>query len=261
MSTIWEETCRAAELISKTGEFKRKVDAARRIAWEGHSKGKLYGSLSGGKDSTALAGLLVESGIDVQWCHAHSSLNLPDTLKTTEAVADKLDLAFDIIEPEQDALEALSMLPKEKSIFESARGFLGRFTSGALLIQYGYEGEWDGHFDGVRAEESRQRKIMLYQYGPVYQSKLDRKWTCRPLAWWSAMDVLAFCVSRDLPIHPYYELCVNAYNVPLNTIRIDWLFAVNDGINARGACAPIKRFYPGVWNRIASMRPELAAYD
>lgn len=256
----WDVWLKACFAHSRTQAFHRKVNQAQVIAWEGHGKGRLYGSLSGGKDSTALAGLLVESKIDVMWCHAHSSLNLPDTLPAAHAVADRLNLDFDIIEPQQDALEALDTLPKHKPLFETIGGYLNRFTSGALLVQYGYENEYDGHFDGVRARESDARKKMLTRYGPVYQSVLDKKWVCRPLAWWTALDVFAFCVSRELPLHPFYRRCVNESGIDPCEIRIDWLFCAKDGPNRHGCCVPIKKFYPSAWRRLVSIRPELAGF-
>lgn len=54
------------------------------------------------------------------------------------------------------------------------------------------------YLSGVRAEESRIRGKSLAHRG------LTTKNTCRPLGWWTAVDVFAFLAREYLPVHPAY---------------------------------------------------------
>lgn len=241
--------------------FALRVEQAVGIAREGASKGRMYMSLSGGKDSTALAGLLCEAGLAAtQAVHASSGLNLPESLSTVEATARQLDLSLDVVDSVIDPWEMMAEIPRDVDISrpDVLDRLLRECSAGNLLVQYLYEQRFDGWHDGRRAAESKGRRWLARGKGPVSQSALDLKWTSLPLAWWSARDVWAFIVSRRLPVHPYYRRCCEL-GIDPETVRMDWLFAA-DWINAQGALYPIKRIYPAIWSRLILARPELAQY-
>jgi len=53
--------------------------------------------------------------------------------------------------------------------------------------QFGF----DGSFTGVRASESRARKLAYLQRGALYNSVRNRQWICNPIVHWSEDDVKA----------------------------------------------------------------------
>lgn len=51
---------------------------------------------------------------------------------------------------------------------------------------------------GIRAEESRGRRIRCFRWG------INSKNACAPLAFWRVADVFAYLAQRSLPVHPAY---------------------------------------------------------
>ena len=82
----WDSYVRQWTLHAQSPRFAARVDRAIAVAREGAAKGKLFCSLSGGKDSVAMVGLLAEAGVDVPAVYAHTALNMPDMLETVEVV-------------------------------------------------------------------------------------------------------------------------------------------------------------------------------
>jgi 3'-phosphoadenosine 5'-phosphosulfate sulfotransferase (PAPS reductase)/FAD synthetase len=253
----WDDWLAAWKAHSSLRQFADKVVHAGQIAYEGHAKGSLYGSLSGGKDSVALAGLLVECKIEVPWCHAHTWLNLPDTLATVDAIADQLDLRLDLVESEEDPSALLPGLDALEG--QAMTDLCNRFSAGELLRQYCYLHGYDGHFDGCRADENKRTRGRLFRSrGPVWQSRVDRKWSCSPLAWWSARDSFAFCVSRGLPIHPFYRRVAELQLDPEHA-RVDWLLGpwLDPGRREDDTCRAVRWAYPERWAELVRILPAL----
>jgi len=53
---------------------------------------------------------------------------------------------------------------------------------------------------GVRASESRVRKLRMLTYG----HSTDK--ACAPLGWWSLADVFGYLAANGLPVHPAYAM-------------------------------------------------------
>ena len=56
------------------------------------------------------------------------------------------------------------------------------------------------HISGVRAEESRVRRIAMARWGTI------GPYAARPIGNWSAVDIFAYLHKYDLPIHPAYAM-------------------------------------------------------
>lgn len=240
--------------------FDGKVRRAYGIAYEG-KRDLMYGSLSGGKDSVALAGLLTEARIEVPWCHAHSWLSLPDTLSTVDAVADHLDLRLDVVEPADDPRNYLLHLPPDAGVMAAGvmADLCNRYSAGELLTQYTYERGYAGRYDGRRADENRKTRGRLFRSrGPVWQSTVDGKWSASPLAWWSARDTFAFLVDRGLPIHPFYRRAAELGFDPERS-RVDWLFGpwLDPPIREDDTPRAVVWVYPDKWAEVVRIRPEI----
>lgn len=248
----WEATWR---LHAKSRAFAHSVETAKRLAREGAAKvaprsngvGGLFCALSGGKDSVAMAGILVEAGIDVPSVHTTTKLDYPDTLATVEAVAEHLNLELEVVEPancewhvEQvcrrfgvakpqppvdgyDELSILEAVPASATLPEMLDQYRRATASGNMGVAYTYEHEYAGSFCGLRSEESNARAMYRAVWGPVFQSRKDQTWRVCPLLGWSDLDVYAFIVDRGLPLHPWYRRAYEAQQGRVNpgTLRVD----------------------------------------
>lgn len=257
----WESHLATWRLHAQTGFFRHRVRRAVEIAEEGAKGRKLFAALSGGKDGVAMAGVLVSAGLrEMPFVHAHTPLNTPGMEETALACAEKLDLELDIVEPEIDVWDLLRSLPADISILDERNHLPLRnaIASGNMLVAHQYEHGYDGAMSGMRAEESHGRAMNRALRGHTYQLKIDGSWMCCPIADWSARDVFAWLVHRDLPIHPHYRLLYERFGVSpeSRSARVDCMITT-DSIAARGAIAQLRSLYPALWGRITSIRPEL----
>ena len=122
------------------------------------------------------------------------------------------------------------------------------------------EGDWDGLFMGLRAEESPPRKLSLYSHKTeglprfCYRYRAGERQDiirCCPLARWTTEDVAAYIVSHDLPLLRHYH---NRGMDARTTARL-----TGDAVR-RYALADIKRDNPDGWRRLVKRFPELRAY-
>lgn len=257
----WDGWMATWRLHAATGFFRHRLKRAVEIAEEGARGRKLFCALSGGKDGVALAGVLVSAGLrEIQCVHCHTPLNTPGMEETAIACAERLELELEIIEPDRDAFEILDSLPKDISIFDERNNLELRkaIASGNMLVAYQYERGFAGAFSGMRAEESHGRAMNRALRGHTYQLKIDGSWMCCPIADWSARDVFAWLVHRDLPIHPHYRLLLERFGVSPESpgSRVDCVITT-DGISGRGATAHLRSLYPALWRKITDIRPEL----
>lgn len=227
----------------------RTMEAAREIDAEGL---RLFLALSGGKDSTALAGVLNEAGVDYHAVHVHTEINTPGTRETVDALADHIGFSLDVCEPEDDVWELLAqpVEGKKDPLFDRA-------SSGSLLVAHTYAEEWDGSWTGMRANESRGRTMNARVRGSLYQLVVDQKWIAQPLLWWTAQDVYAYIVTRGLPLHPHYRLAYERCGVTPERSRVDCI-VTPETVAARGAHAEARVLYPSLWSRIEAARPSLS---
>lgn len=58
---------------------------------------------------------------------------------------------------------------------------------------------------GLRADESRARRMSLGQYGPIHQYVDSGVWRIAPIAKWQTRDVAAYVVLHDLPMLDTYH--------------------------------------------------------
>lgn len=264
----WDGCVRGWWLYAQQPTHKRRVAQAIAIARDGAAKmaasneghgpnrGKGFGAISGGKDSVALAGIMAEAGLEVTYCHASTELNVPGMDTASEETAERLGLTLEVIEPDVDVWELLRTCDLKRGEHDRS-DFYSAIAAGNMLVQYAYEGGFAGSYSGMRADESRGRKMNFRNRGPTYQYTTDRQWMCSPLAWWSATDVFAFLVSRELPIHPYYKMWTDRFREAPDHARVD-LVITRENVSRNGAMAVVRLFYPDLWRRIVAARPELA---
>lgn len=264
----WDGCVRKWWLHAQQPAFKHRVaqaialvrDGAARMAASGEGSGANQGhgfvALSGGKDSVAMAGIVAESGVEAVACHASTELNVPGMDDIAEQAAERLAMPLEIIEPDVDVWELLRTCDLKRGEHDKSE-FFAAIAAGNMLVQHAYEGGFAGSYSGMRADESRGRLLNFRNRGPIYQYTTDRQWMCSPIAWWSATDVFAFCVDRELPIHLHYKRYTDRFRVAPDRARVD-LVITRENVSRHGALAVIRLFYPDLWRRIVAVRPELS---
>ena len=93
-------------------------------------------------------------------------------------------------------------------------------------------------FVGVRAEESRHRRIAIRKYGKTHQY-VDGSYRSFPLAYWSTNDVWAYIVVNELPYLDAYE-----YSDRTNPHAVFWFSQSKDFVATQHEV--IKRHNPNL---------------
>lgn len=207
----------------------RSVAAIRAFA----AKGLAYCSVSWGKDSVALAGLLRESGVRVPlaWVKVEPIAN-PDC----GAVRDALLASW----PDRP--------PYHESVQWCRHDDGGWHASGTLEAGFAEVAETVGttrHFSGLRADESGGRKVSLRHRGLATAN------SCRPLGWWTVQDVFGYLASRRLPVHPAYAM-LGGGRWPREHLRVASLGGTRGDQFGRGLWEA--DYYGDVLNRLAAGR-------
>lgn len=287
----WDRQRAAWAAHAATAGYRRRVERSIEIVHVGmHKLGRdrrLVCSLSGGKDSVAMAGVIEQAGYAdlVPCCYAHTDLNLPDTLVTVQETAERLDMDLDVIEPDglgehvrriaerygapvpqepfrgYDAVSLLEAIPPTVDLPDAMADVHRAIAAGNMMVAHLYAHELRGAFVGLRAEESRGRRWNRATRGPIYQHATDETWTITPLIDWSGLDVLAYLEARGLPLHPYYRRAWEweQGRTPVDRLRVD--LAIPAGwIASGGAVARLRGAYPEFFARLARVRPELLRY-
>ena len=251
-------------LHAETPVFAARLQKAKEIARSGMGSAalprRMFASISGGKDSVAMLGVIREAGLSIQCAHGASGFDIPGSRETAEAAADACEMDIDIVEPIEDPWELLARIPKGANVFDRKHWipFCNAAAGGQLMIYYQHQGAFDGAYVGLRAEESKTRLVNARVRGAHYHVKQDDSWMCCPLQWWSVDDVYAFILSRGLPLHPFYRLAYERLQVPPSKSRVDMIMP-NEFISSRGALMHLRNLFPELWIRLTDIRPEMRA--
>ncbi len=107
----------------------------------------------------------------------------------------------------------------------------------------------DGYFIGLRAEESRARKLTLRSHGVIYQLR-DGYTRISPLAWWSTDDVATYILQHQLPTLVNYQFegfdARTSSRVPRAQFNI-----------RETALSNLRRRDPAAWGDLMRLYPEL----
>lgn len=120
-----------------------------------------------------------------------------------------------------------------------------------LIAEYGF----DGVALGLRADESRHRRVHAFTRGAVYQYKRDGLWGCQPIFDWSYDDVWAYIVTNKIPYCGVYD---KQWEMPEADQRISyWAGETNRQL---GRYAWLRRNYPELYARLVEILPEAGRY-
>jgi len=115
-------------------------------------------------------------------------------------------------------------------------------------IEHGH----DGGFVGLRAEESRGRRMSLNMYGKLHWAKSGQCRVC-PLADWKTADIAAYTYANKLPLLDSYKLNGIAERSVNSISNDEWGFR-------EAQLQRIKRQDITKFNQLVATFPELRAY-
>jgi len=180
----WQRYEAMARLHARNARFRSRVDRARTELLSFVGAGPCYAGVSWGKDSVALAALVADlvPRVPLVWVRVEPDYNPDCPLVRDAFLATHPGLRYEEIVVERQAEGAYR-----------AHGTLERGMARVVEML-----GTPRYLSGVRAAESAARKRRHAVFGHASKN------TCAPLSLWDGLDVFAFLVSRDLPIHPAY---------------------------------------------------------
>ena len=250
---------RDVALHARSRELVRRVERARRdldLALAQDVPGGWRLGLSGGKDSSALAALCAAHGAILPAMSVKDDLDYPGEVEALRALADRTGHALSILTPPVSLLGYLQTTRPSliadlhgRTADLSARWFYG------LLDQHRTQEGYGGVLLGLRAEESRGRRLNHATRGAVYQ-RADGLHVAQPLGSWTALDVHAYLWREGIPVLPVY-LCVDPGADAL-ALRKSW-WVCGGGPARNGAhYAWLRRWWSNLWRLAVEIDPEVA---
>jgi phosphoadenosine phosphosulfate reductase len=189
----WERLSHYDDVLSQDPRLTTMANTARQVIRDFAEAGPCYASTSWGKDSTVLADLVATSGVNIPlvWVRVEKFEN-PDCPAVRDAFLSKhphMEALYEEIEVEATA-------PRWWEDGADDAPTSQRTSRGGFTIAEKRHG--NRHISGVRAEESRVRRIAQGRWGDA------GPYAARPIGRWDATHIFAYLAKHDLPVHPAY---------------------------------------------------------
>lgn len=252
-------------LHSALPSYKRKLQASLDLLQKAKNMGgKWCVSYSTGKDSTVLLDLAYQVfGKELIVLHqSYGKTDLPGTVELFEKAKRKYPLKF-----------IVNQAPSNLEVLEKAGGFFDKPTTKQQKEAWKWwrEQGWEkademardagvtGNIVGLRAQESRARKISISVHGTFFYNKKQQMHQCRPLAYWNSRDIWAYIISNELEYHPVYDFARNEEE--RGRIRNELtLIRGMETLSERGLLAETRMRYPEFIEEIIQEYPELKTF-
>jgi len=237
---------------AQTASFNRRVEKSREIISDFLRRGLTTRVMwSGGKDSTAMLHLAYTLDEDIVATSEKDDMDFPGEKGYVKHVAEKYQVSLDILEPEGSLWEGLGDVDVTEDLHSRGTTFSDEHFYSLLEAYHERQGV-EGIMLGLRKHESGGRYANRLSRGHTYQ-KEDGMWVCCPIVDWTAKDVFAYLISRDVPILEVY------FKTKLSegpeSIRKSWVLP---GRSSKwGQSAWLRYHYPEVYSRIAETNDEI----
>lgn len=235
---------------ARLSSFARKVERACLVVAEARRIGRVGISFSGGKDSTVCLDLVRQVISDAPAAFFDSGCELRSTREIVK------HYAVPTIHPRMSFPEmarysgwwgyseptdaGCPFAVKTVVIDEPAEVFVVRERLRVSTI-------------GLRAEESKGRRMNARVRGELYQAK-DRTWHLCPIAFWSTDDVWAYVASRGLAYNSAYDR-MTEMGIPRERQRLGALLGAKG--EGSGSFAVLRRIEPETFYELAREFPSI----
>lgn len=232
-------------LRSKMKEYGWHVEQARRIIREAHDAAAFAICWSGGKDSTAMCHLVKSLYPETPIITQFDDCDWPEKRPYIERVA--LEMGWSIVEAVPDfsvwdaakryriGEEALCGLQHPLTV----EGFLEPLNDARKRVGC------DGLYIGLRAQESKARRMNRGKRGDLYRVK-SGVWHCMPMAAWRTDDVFAYLTASEVEINPCY---FHNHLLKTDEIRLSWALPTPQGYS-HGDMEHIRKYYPEQYRKL-----------
>lgn len=246
----WASWQRVFAIHANLSSLQRKIDRAKELVSReiDRSKSPMLG-WSGGKDSTALAHLVVvELGAKhVALVSEKDDLDYPGEEEYVRGLAERWNAKLELVRPD---VSPAAWIESRATFMRAGDDIHSRSSGLSKACFYGVmersnEGR-DLVMMGLRAEESSRRAGLLKNKGVAYTLKNGTR-RAHPLAFWTGQDVFAYLARAGVePLHPYRCIGLMHRHAPWEIRKSWWLPGCG---SAHGQYAWLRRYYPSLFER------------
>ena len=262
---LWASWVAASRMHARTAQHRRAVDLARRRVTDALAAAPTWAVMwSGGKDSTALVHLAcVDLGHRLPVVSEKDDLDYPGEEEYVTGLASAWGLDLTVLRPDTSPRAWMAAnaatLGAGDDLHSRAAG-LSRECFYDLVERHA--ATVDGVMLGLRQEESKGRAASRASHGTLYRKahpyRPQGQWVSTPLADWTGRDVMAYLLSRDIPVLPVYRCLALAHAREPWRIRKSWWVP---GSHSRwGGAAWLRHYYPSLYQQLAAWMPDASAY-
>lgn len=236
------------KIRAKTAEHKRKIERSISIIQKSNSAEKMVISWSAGKDSTAMAHLIIsifpETPIMIQF----DDCDWPSKRGYVDRIIESQKWKVNFVEPDFSVWDKMKDGDIQNEHFCAQSHSLTKESFLKPLKAMQEKLCCDGVYIGLRSDESKNRKIHLKTRGEFYRLK-SGEWRCCPIASWTAEDVFAYLIKNSIEINPCY---LNNKFLPPEKIRISWAIPTPESFS-RGDMEHIRFYYQKQYQRLKDL--------
>ncbi len=247
---------------SHTEEYRKHKEEAKNIIRQALEKypSKWAIAYSGGKDSTVLLHVLLETGWKGPMLFYYYSEieNPPENIEMAKRESTEHNLELHIVECfESSSLTVYRKLgyffvyPATEEEKKLVRQVDTAFRKKAE--EFAQQQGIVGIFLGMRKEESKTRTMSLIKTGPLYKTKTRNTYTCCPLHNWTGNDVWAYIVENHLP----YLACYDTEGYDRRRLRNEINLLCAKKSMSLGLLEQYKRTYSDIFKKLKLEFPEI----
>lgn len=233
------------KLRARTREYKKNIAKSRKIISEAMKKGKMAVSWSTGKDSTAMCHLIKRMYPETEILIQFDDCDWPEKKRYADRITSSFQWKPHVVIPDFSVWNRICKGTLGIEDFCSTSNKLTQEGFLDLLLKKQKELGCVGSFLGLRAQESKARKMNFHKRGALYIKK-NNTWVCCPLSEWKTDDVFAYLIENNIEINPCY---FNNQIISPEEIRLSWAIPMpNQYFYAD--MEHIRRYYPKQYQRI-----------
>jgi 3'-phosphoadenosine 5'-phosphosulfate sulfotransferase (PAPS reductase)/FAD synthetase len=254
---VYAELQKRLRLRARLPVYRRRVARSLSIIEDAIKLGTPIVMFSGGKDSTALLGLVATIMPDILAAFVDDGAQTEWTYQQVEAMRgrgyqiDSVLTQFTLVEFFQQVgqwgYEGENLQYQDQQWTQEAIRWLLIDEPAEHILNEGY----DVHLVGSRAEESKYRRVNRNTRGHTYQKKSGQT-ICHPLADWETIDVFTYIVTHNLPLSLEYLQADD----PLRLERRSASTLITDA-DPIGAKYWLRQRHPGLWQEYTRTFPRL----